>query len=153
MSRAYERAVPIDERPKKIYVAASSSEVDRAREFMRLADLAGWEITLDWPAAIAEHGGVANPPDARVEEAATWARANLLGVEQADVFVMLAPLDGSPAQGAFAELGSAVARSKPSLVVRAPTCHSIFQALATVQAGSDAEGHALLARWARDGIR
>lgn len=140
-------------RPSKLYVAASSTQLSRAAEFMRLARIAGWTITLDWVEVVRSNGGVANPSDVDRDVVAGWARADMDAVTAADVVVLLAPSDTSPARGAFVELGVALACDKPVLAVADPGCASIFLALATESVASDAEAHAQLARWARDGLR
>jgi hypothetical protein len=130
----------------RLYVAASSTELDRAEAFMTAARLLGFEITFDWVSKIREVGA-ANPADAPLALQAQWSARDLAAIAVCEVFVLLAPLDRSPARGAFVELGSAVTLAKPSIVVRSPLCHSICQALASAQAGTDAEALAILRRW------
>lgn len=152
MLRGEQRVFPVDDRPRKLYVAASSSQLSRAAEFMRLARAAGWTITLDWVEVVRGNGGVANPTDVEASVMAGWAKADVDAVINADVVVLLAPSDTSPGRGAFVELGVALATYKAVLIVTDPACPTIFSALATAQVDADADAHARLALWARDGL-
>lgn len=72
----------------RIYVAASSSEIDRAeRVIAALRESPHIEITEDWPARMR-----ANPPDASLprELLAEACRANIRGIETADFVLFLA---------------------------------------------------------------
>jgi nucleoside 2-deoxyribosyltransferase len=122
---------------RRLYIAASSTDAERARAeaFLSAAYDRGWLLSHDWMRLVAEHGG--NPAESRASWA-QWAREDLAGVALADAVVVLLPWDGSPARGAFAELGAAVAYGRPLVVVSSPSCQSIFEELGTV-VGSFAE--------------
>lgn len=133
----------------RIYIAGSSTEMERVAEFMSACRALGYLVTLDWVEIVLRNGGVANPKDVAINAAREWSERDLAAIAEADVFVMLAPLDGAPARGAFVELGFAVARAKATLVVRSPSCHSIFQSMAEHQASTDFEALAILRRMIR----
>jgi hypothetical protein len=125
----------------KVYVAASSQEMPRARAVITAIREAGHEITHDWVEVI-EGVGSANPENASVEECRKWAQEDFDGVYHADVVVFLAPNKGT-AQGAFTEFGYALGLiragqfNRKTMVVKAPTCHSIFQSAADYILTSD----------------
>jgi len=109
-----------------IYVAASSKQMDRAREAMAKLRAAGHTIAHDWVAEV-EAVGSANPPDATLEERWDWAIDDFAGIDRADVLWLLVPAEGGA--GAWVELGYALAKRKP---VICSGCHerSIFTAMA-----------------------
>lgn len=109
-----------------IYVAGSSSELDRAEDAMLALERAGHTISHDWVADVRRVGS-ANPPDSSRKERLLWARGDLSGVERADVFWLLMPASGG--FGAGVELGYAIANSIP-IVVSGPYDRSIFTAFA-----------------------
>lgn len=115
----------------RIYVAGSSDELDRVAAFMGKARALRFEVTFDWVAEI-RAVGAANPPDVTRKRRRQWAEADLLGVRQADVFVMLAPEIGH-ARGAFYELCHAVDRRITSIVAGPTHACSIFSALASYE--------------------
>lgn len=122
-----------------LYVAGSSTEMDRADGFMLLARAAGWKVTHDWVEVIRDSGHEPNPnpADMALHDARAFAMDDLFGVREAATFVLLCPRDGSPARGAYVEFGYAIALRKRCLVVLSPNCNSIFHAMATHRVDSD----------------
>jgi nucleoside 2-deoxyribosyltransferase len=93
----------------RVYVAASSAELERAAQAMDLVEGAGHELTHDWVSVVIERGD-ANPVDAPEGQRMAWAEADLEGVEEADVVWLLMPNTGG--LGAFWECGYAHALGK-----------------------------------------
>lgn len=126
----------------KIYVAASSQEMPRAKAVIHAIREAGHEITHDWVSVI-EGVGSANPENATVEECRKWATEDLDGAFNAEALVLLAPNKGT-AQGAFTEFGFVLGMNRvdkknhrPVIAVKVPACHSIFLAMADYVLTSD----------------
>lgn len=109
----------------KVYVAASSLQLDRAQAAMEWLRAAGHEVTHDWPAIIAARGG-ANPDDATQDDRWDWAIDDLAGVKSADVLWLLVPY--KEGAGAFVELGYALAIGKP-VICSGLYMRSIFTAM------------------------
>jgi len=97
---------------KKIYIAASSNELDRAERWQRNLNHAGIETTSGWIAKVRMYGG-GNPPGASRGDCLHWATEDLRNVDDADILWVLLP-DGR-SDGAFTELGYAVAKQKQIL--------------------------------------
>ena len=111
-----------------VYIAASSSEMDRARlAFDAIKAAPECELALDWIAQI-ETVGVANE-GIPIVEGASYAAQSVLAVQACDVFVFLIPATGG-SRGAWFELGLAVAQKKRIVVVGDPVPVSIFASLA-----------------------
>lgn len=88
----------------RVYVAASSQEVDRARYAMRAVERAGCELTHDWTQDLAAVGcaqGYALPSRRRRE----IAERDLMAIRRADVLWLLIP--ETRTAGAWAEWGYA----------------------------------------------
>ena len=132
----------------RVYVAASSSELPRAKEAMMQLRAAGHEVTGDWVAEI-EAVGAANPADAAKSKRVKWSASCLYGVEQADAIWLLMP--ASEGFGAAVELGYAIGERrfrmwededgdrKLRIVVSGPAAmRSIFTAMADVTYPTDA---------------
>lgn len=88
----------------RIYVAAASKEIDRARAFMDRLRALGHEITSDWPEVIAKVGD-ANPTDATRAQRRGWAQADLDQVAGSDLLVVLLPTPHITTEGMWVELG------------------------------------------------
>lgn len=91
----------------RIYVAAASTEIDRAeRVIAALRESPHIEITEDWPARMR-----ANPPDAQCssEVLAEACRANIAGVRSAHIVFVLA---GDVSHGRAGELAIALDHGK-----------------------------------------
>ncbi len=110
----------------KVYVAASSLQMDRARDVMAQLRAAGHEVVHDW-CSIIEARGVANPSDSTQDERWDWAIDDLQGVKRADVLWLLVPAEEGA--GAFVELGYALALGKP-VIASGAYLRSIFTAMA-----------------------
>lgn len=127
----------------RIYVAASSNELARAKAAMNALRELGHTITHDWVTEV-ERVGSANPVDATLDEAAMWADEDLQGVEAAEVVWLLAPeRDGF---GAGVELGYAIAlgmwdmdKQDLRIVCSGPYQRSIFTSMADALYMSDAD--------------
>jgi nucleoside 2-deoxyribosyltransferase len=106
----------------RVYIAASSKELGRAKAVKALLEDYGHQVTHDWMAEV-EKVGSANPEGASQQDLARWASEDLAGVDNADFFWLLMPEDGG--LGAFWEAGYAQARGKV-LIVSGRHSRSIF---------------------------
>ena len=117
----------------KVYIAARSSEIDRAaRMIQRVHDHPGLELTHDWVEDMRKEAR----PDESIPpvDARKYAQADLDGVLSADVLWLL---DGAPGgAGRWFEFGAAVAAGKRIVISGSPTS-SIFCALADHHFGED----------------
>src|SRR5262249_23058209 len=138
----------------KIYIAGASSEPERVRAAMDAARKLGFEVTVDWLAAIAE-AGAANA-GLSVADRIKYANADRAGVENADIVWLLAPAGSST--GAWVELGYALGlRSDRTMlrplwqtIVSGPAQdRCIFAELCDLKFREDAEALAHLAAVAR----
>lgn len=110
----------------KVYVAAASCDLERAKKWMdRLRD-EGIHVVSDW-VEIVKEVGIANPKDASAVDRRRWSKSDLAGVNQADVFWFLVH-DLAPARGAYVELGFAY-RDGAVVVCSGDTRQSIFTSL------------------------
>lgn len=112
----------------KVYVAASSGQLDRATAAMNALEERGHTVTHDWVTEV-RLVGEANPLDASQLEQLRWARADLAGVLDADIFWLLMPSSGG--FGAAVELGYAIAKGIPIIVSGGVPSRSIFTSFAT----------------------
>lgn len=90
----------------KVYVAAASSEIERAEKQMAALHEAGIEVTSTWPEIIRKVGA-ANPMTASREDRAMWAATDLSEVSSSTVFWLLIPPPGIATDGANVEYGYA----------------------------------------------
>jgi hypothetical protein len=112
----------------RVYLAASSDELQRAAAWMdRVRAARGLRLTHDWVAVI-RAVGVANPANASRLERQVWAAQARTAIVAADVVWMLAPLKGH-GRGAYFECGLAHGLERP-LLVSGPSTQSVFGALA-----------------------
>jgi hypothetical protein len=129
-----------------IYVAGGSSEIERVRAFIAAArEIAGVEITMDWPAHVAQAGAAdAALPEHVLVEAA---ELDLQGVVCADVVIFLVPARVS--QGMQTELGIAIAATVHTVGVGAgPLALGLFGVLVDEWVSSDAAALAWLRTFA-----
>jgi hypothetical protein len=131
-----------------VYVAASSSQIDRAKDAMRALAEAGHEVTSDWTRMI-EDRGEANPADASFEERREWAAKDVRGVAVCDVLWLLMPSD-RPSFGGGVEFGFALGDGAIRTVVSGLCEASIFTALA--DACYDRDDLAFAAEFAHGGV-
>jgi hypothetical protein len=110
----------------RVYVAAASSEMDRAARWMDELEAAGVEVTSDWVSIITTVG-TANPREASQSARREWAVDDLSGVVDADLVWFLAP-EAAPARGAYFEIGYAWGMGI-DVVVSGDTRQSIFCAV------------------------
>lgn len=131
----------------RIYIAGASKEPERVRAAMAAARFGGFDITLDWLAAI-QNAGAANEglDDA---ERRRYAFEDCAAVRAADVVWLLAPENAST--GAWVELGFAIALGKRIVVSGPARTRCIFAALADHE--TDLDERALAWIFAHDGMR
>lgn len=111
----------------KVYVAASSAEIERAEAAIAsLRDL-GIQVTSTWPAVV-RSVGVSNPRGASRADRRAWSETDLLELAAAEHLWLLAPGPESPTRGAWVELGYARAAGLV-IVSSGDTLQSIFPAL------------------------
>lgn len=113
----------------KIYIAAASSEIDRAEKWIKRCQEVGIEVTSTWCATVRK-AGAANPADADQLQRRIWATQDLKEVGQADALWFLLPGVGHQTDGAWGELCFAFAKDK--WIVLSGKHHSIFTGLATM---------------------
>lgn len=117
----------------KIYVAASSQEIERARQVTqwlhefstRLEPGEELILTHDWVQIIDERGD-ANPVDAGFTERYQYAMADLVGVRNADVLWLLLPDAEKHSVGCYWEAGYADALGKDIIISGGEPLRSIF---------------------------
>jgi hypothetical protein len=135
-------------KPHRIYVAAASSEIPRAKQAAEWLKTAGLAVVSTWTDVI-EAVGDANPASATVENRYSWSFADLRQVDECDLLWFLVPPGASPTRGAWLEVGYARAKDK-LLVFSGETRQSIFCALGT-ECENDVEAFAVISRLAREG--
>lgn len=91
----------------KVYVAAASSEIERAEKCIAALRASGFEVTSTWPEVIRKVGH-ANPMTASREQRAGWAAMDLSEVSDATVLWFLIPPKGVATDGANVEYGYAL---------------------------------------------
>lgn len=111
----------------KLYIAASSAELERVDRCAALAHAAGLHVVSTWPVSVRKVG-YANPRDALRNERQRWSLNCLAEVQLADVVWLLAPAVDKPTCGAWVELGYAIHAGK-GLVCSGATKQSIFASL------------------------
>lgn len=124
----------------KIYIAGASAELDIVQGYMRRVRAAGWEVTHDWTAQVAE-ARAANINDTNIsdQEAAEHATDDLVkGVSAADLLWFIVPPKGRSA-GSWVEYGFALAivpflkerKREYTVVVSGDVAQSIFLRLSS----------------------
>jgi hypothetical protein len=124
--------------PLKIYVAGASSErAHRAIPVIASLRAQGLHITHDWTEGMVEHpqGDAGLSDDARRHHAERDAE----GVRLADFVLLLAPDDGVPSAGCWAELGMALAYGVLVVVAGKGQRRSIFTSAAFYSVETDGE--------------
>lgn len=96
-----------------IYVAGASKELDRARRVMAMLREAGHEITCDWTEPVSKYGSIPRTTG----DAVRAIDEDLLGIQDAEVFVFLHPAPGVPTTGAWFELGYAAASLSNHIII------------------------------------
>lgn len=106
--------------PLRIYVAASSRELPRAKRAMQAVRNYAHEVTHDWCKPIEETRALGlEEHELGAVEAREYAEADLIAIERADVVWMLAP--NFPTEGFWVELGYALRASKAIVISGATT--------------------------------
>ncbi len=114
-----------------VYVAGSSSELERAERVIGALRDGGVEITHDWTRGVrdARERGIVDDASLSPGEAYAAAREDHDAVRRSDAFLLLAPT--TPTRGAWVELGLALASVPGAVVVSgAASGDSIFTRLA-----------------------
>lgn len=119
----------------KAYLCGAFSERARVKAMMSRLREAGIEISFDWTAD--PPPGVTCDADLTAEQRSTYARADLRGVELADVVWLLAP--ESTSRGAWVEFGYALAVQAITIVSGPAWRSSIFTEVANHTFESDEE--------------
>ena len=133
---------------RHVYVAAASSDLDRAERWMRLLGAADIGVTSTWVDVIRASGLEGNPRDATQPQRRDWSDADLNGVRNADLVWFLVN-NTAPARGAYFECGYARGLDKV-LVFSGDTKQSIFPALGQEYA-EDIDAFAAICRMAKNG--
>lgn len=119
---------------RRIYVAGSSAEMERAHWAMNRVVDAGYTLTMDWVREIREAGST-NPSGWSRKQKRAAALKALGAVEKASVVWLLVP--AKPSIGAWVELGYAFPAGKQ--VVASGKHVSIFDCLADEHFDTDEE--------------
>ena len=127
----------------RLYIAASSLDIERAERWTNVARDAGFIIESTWIEVI-RGVGVANPRRAHLDERRAWSRDDLRQVRRSALFWLLVPPLDLPTRGAWIELGWAL-HGTQHIVCSGDTKQSIFCALAE-EHDTDEEGFAALCR-------
>lgn len=109
----------------RVYIAASSGDIERVKWAMEALRYRGHVVTHDWVAEV-EKNGEGNPAQATPYQRECWAQDDLEGIDNCDVFWLLMPDD--PSFGAGWESGYAYSEGK-RMVVSGAFEKSIFPAL------------------------
>jgi len=113
--------------PLKVYVAASTLEMDRARIVMAHLRAHGIEVTSTWLENISKVGA-SNQRDASDADRYGWSETDLAEVKRSDLIWLLVPAGDAATRGAWLEFGYAHALNK-GLVASGDTKCSIFTVL------------------------
>lgn len=95
---------------KRVYIAGSSKEVERACRMAKLLSTAGTEVVSGWMNRVGITEDIPNDPNASREELERRANENVMEVRSCDLLWLLAPSTYS--LGAYFELGQADALKK-----------------------------------------
>lgn len=106
----------------RVYVASAFEDFQRTRAVMAQLRNGGWTVTFDWT-AMADIYPTDNAP---LHERAKHARADLQGVRDADVVLVLTPTDKSKGCGMWWEAGAAAALGKPVVISGPQRGRSVF---------------------------
>ncbi|MBU3957380.1 hypothetical protein KKI19_03870 [Patescibacteria group bacterium] len=88
-------------RALKFYIASSFSEKEKIRKLMDKIEKKGHKIAFDWTT----HQSI-KPYEKKIKLAAKYAKEDIEGVKDCDIFVMVPSKEGGSTQ--FAELGVAI---------------------------------------------
>lgn len=97
----------------KVYVAASSKKWATARLMMNTFRMHGYEITYDWTVDVEKYGP-GSPDETPQEVMKNAAQNDLIGVVDAEVFVLLWTPE---VYGAMVELGAALASNTRRIII------------------------------------
>lgn len=99
-----------------IYVAASSTEIERAEKWIAALRGQGITVTSVWPETIRRvqkeramktTNEASNPKQATVADHRTWSMENVSQIDKSDLFWLLVPAPENPSQGAYFEFACA----------------------------------------------
>lgn len=107
----------------RIYVAGRTDNISEVRMVQKACTVAGHEITHDWTQIVDEVGGAARDDVVSKERQRGFAEADLEGVGDCDIFIMVA----SPKLcGTLIEFGAAAVLDKLVWILGHPERHSVF---------------------------
>ena len=132
----------------KVYIAASSADIERAELWSSRLSIAGIEVVSTWMQTVRDVGD-ANPRAAERADRQRWAVEDLTQVRSCDLLWMLVPSTARATRGAWLECGFAEALNK-IVVFSGDTAQSVFCALGDEWQG-DEEAFALICRLSRTG--
>lgn len=133
-----------------VYVAASSSDIERAKHWTTSLGMAGIAVTSGWIEMIAENEGVGNPRNVDRSVRARYSRSNLESIDKAGLVWFLVPPTGVETCGAWWESGYAYKGGKFIVASGFDTERSVFCALAH-EFKDDLTAFATICRFAREG--
>lgn len=91
----------------KVYIAASSADLERVDRCAAAASAAGIQIVSMWPITVRTVGH-ANPREASRADRQKWSLNCLADIQSCDAIWLLAPPPDKPTRGAWLELGYAI---------------------------------------------
>lgn len=110
----------------RVYIAASSMELERVDYWAAQLVAAGIEVSSTWPISVREHG--ANPRESSNRQRSVWALRCLDEIRESYVVWFLVPPLDKPTRGAWAELQLAYSLDIV-LICSGDTRQSVFCAL------------------------
>jgi hypothetical protein len=109
----------------RVYVAGSSSDIERAERWIKSLRQRGIVVTASWPEMVRQNGAEPRSVDAATR--ARWAMDDLAAIAHADVFWMLVPPADEPTIGAW--IGFGFAQRSATTIFSGDTRQTSFTAL------------------------
>lgn len=135
---------------ERVYIAASTGDMDRAQHWANHLACAGIECASGWLKSVADNGGVANPRGADKEKRAGWSRENRAAIESSQLLWFLVPPVDVVTRGAWWEVGLADALDRIIVCSGQDTEQSVVCALYQ-EFNDDLTAFATICRLARVG--
>jgi nucleoside 2-deoxyribosyltransferase len=123
----------------RIYLAGPSAELPRVKHWAEALELHHLEITHRWWQSV-EDPDMPHDSVLSAEQQLQYARADLRGIDCADVVWALWPTERGRSMGTAIEIGYALAKGRPLFVTGERALESIFGALAKCRSTSDEMG-------------
>lgn len=132
--------------PISVYVAASSTDIDRAERWIGALRANDVIVTSTWPENIRKVGA-ANPRNATLQQRLAWSFDDFNEIAAATAFWLLVPPLDKPTRGAWIELGAAHIAGKP--VICSGDCRQSIFCSVGVEFETDEEAFTAVVRGLR----